>query len=69
MLIKKMVGGGSEQDFYYCFFLPSANEPFSIPAVKPNSLHNRFTSLSAFVRSFVLLSFRHLLLDSLHLSF
>tara|TARA_Y200000002_G_C22351845_1_gene525374 strand:- start:441 stop:623 length:183 start_codon:yes stop_codon:yes gene_type:complete len=32
------------------FVLPSAKEPFKIPAVKPNSLQRRSTSFSALAR-------------------
>jgi hypothetical protein len=47
------------------FFLPSAIGPLSIPAVKPNSLHRLFTSLSALLRSFAGRSSLHGRLQSL----
>ena len=33
-------------NYIHCFFRPSASAPFSMPAVKPNSLHRCFTSFS-----------------------
>ena len=54
---------------YLCYsnfvFSPSAIGPLSIPAVKPNSLHRLFTSLSALLRSFAGRSSLHGRLQSL----
>ena len=37
-----------EKSNFHFFFLHSANTPFSIPAVKLNSLQRRFTSFKGF---------------------